>query len=414
MRNLKIVLPGIFLVISITTTLSMGQDWPQWRGPGRDGKLAGFAAPQTWPKELNKKWTVTVGVGDSSPVLVGNKLYAFGRQDANEVITCIDITSGKELWHESYPAQFVVTGASARHPGTRSTPVISDDKICTLGVGGILSCLDAATGKVLWRKQSDTDYMGTAYNFETSMSPIVVDGMCIVYIGGTKDNIGKGAMIGFDLATGQAKWKYEGDAPDPSSPVIMTVDGVKQLVTMNKSAVIGVSLTDKTLLWSVPFKSRPVNANTAVVDGQTVYVTGQNMGTLAIKVTQSNGKFNTETLWTNSSGQAGSSYTAPILRDGVLFGYASGKFACLSAKTGEMLWADTTAHGQTAAIVDAGSCLIALTIEGDLIVYLPSDKLYIEIASYKVGEPEIWANPIISGKNIFIRDKDSVTLWTIE
>jgi outer membrane protein assembly factor BamB len=398
---------GIVILVGMSSVLA--QDWPQWRGPNRDDKLNGFVAPQSWPKELTQKWKVMVGVGDSSPALVGNKLYAFGRQEANEVISCIDAVGGKVLWQEIYPAQFVVTGVSSRHPGTRSSPVVADGKLCVLGVGGILSCVDAATGKVLWRKQSAADYLDTAYQFESSMSPIVVDGMCIAYVGGK----GQGAMIAFDLASGQAKWKYSGDAPAPSSPVVMTVEGIKQIVTINEKQVIGVSLTDQTLLWQVPFKAKPVNTTTPVIDGQTVFVTGQGMGTLAIKVAKKDGKFTAEPTWTNSDAQAGSTFTTPVLRDGLLFGYAATKLNCLDAKTGRVLWADTANRGQSAAIVDAGSCLIALTVNGELSVYLPSDKQYTELAHYKVGDPEIWAHPVIAGKSIFIRDKESVTLWAI-
>jgi outer membrane protein assembly factor BamB len=401
-------------IAAIMTLVSVGsalaQDWPQWRGPNRDGKLSAFTAPQTWPKELTQKWKVAVGVGDSSPALVDSKLYAFGRQGDNETISCIDTVSGKVLWQDTYPAQFVVTGASARHPGTRSTPVVVDGKLCVLGVGGILSCLDAATGKVVWRKQSAADYQETEARFESSMSPIVVDGMCLVYVGGK----GKGAIVAFDLATGQPKWKYAGDSPSPSSPVIATIDGVSQIVTINENGAIGVSLADRTLLWQVPFKARPVNSTTPVVDGQMVYVTGQNVGTLAIKVAKADGKFTATTVWTNNEAQAGSGFTTPVLRDGVLFGYAAGKLACLSAKDGKVLWADTTDRGRSAAIVDGGSCLIALGLNGELSVYRPSDKEFAELAHYKVGEPEIWAHPIIAGKNIFIRDKESVALWSME
>src|SRR4030042_3869710 len=167
------------------------------------------------------------------------------------------------------------------------------------------------------------------------MSPIVVDGMCIAYIGGK----GKGSIMAFDLASGEAKWKYSGDAPAPSSPVIMTINSDRQIVTISEKQVIGVSLADRTLQWQVPFAARPVNTTTPVVDGQTVIVTGQGMGTLAIKVAKQNGKFTAEPIWTIKPGW---SFTTPVLREGMLFGYAVGRFNCLSVQSGQGLWVGTT------------------------------------------------------------------------
>jgi hypothetical protein len=177
----------------------VADDWPQWRGPHRDGKVGGFKTPEKWPERLIQKWKVIVGVGDSTPALVGDKLYVFGRQGADEVIQCLDAASGKAVWESRYPAGHVVTGPPARHPGTRSSPAITETKICTLGVGGILSCLDAQTGKVLWRKQSADDYQGIPYKSDTSMSPLLQGGMCFVHVGG-KTN---GAIFAFELVNAQ-------------------------------------------------------------------------------------------------------------------------------------------------------------------------------------------------------------------
>jgi outer membrane protein assembly factor BamB len=132
-----LMLPGLGSLVA--------SDWPQWRGPNRDGKAAGFSAPETWPKQLVQKWKVTVGVGDSTPALVGDKLYVFGRQENDEIIQCLDTSSGKRIWEARYPAGLVVTGPPARHPGTRSSLVVAGGKICALGVGGILSCLHATS-----------------------------------------------------------------------------------------------------------------------------------------------------------------------------------------------------------------------------------------------------------------------------
>jgi outer membrane protein assembly factor BamB len=130
------------VTLLINSGFVLAQDWPQWRGPNRDGKVTGFAAPQAWPGTLTQKWKTAVGSGDATPALVGDKLYVFARQDGEEVTLCLDAGSGKELWQDKYTAQ-AVTGAASRHPGPRSSPAVGDGKVVTLGVGGVFSCLDA-------------------------------------------------------------------------------------------------------------------------------------------------------------------------------------------------------------------------------------------------------------------------------
>src|SRR5437870_10381559 len=185
------------VVVGCMTLLSANgvcaQDWPQWRGPNRDAKAEGFKAPQTWPKELTQKWKVTVGAGDATPALVGDRLYVFTRQGGDEVIRCLDAATGKEIWQDKYPAPSV-SGPASSHPGPRSSPAVADGKVVTLGVSGILSCYDAATGKKLWRKE---EIQGNP-RFYAASSPIIVNGLCVAQLGGPQ----KGAIAAYDLATG--------------------------------------------------------------------------------------------------------------------------------------------------------------------------------------------------------------------
>ncbi len=114
-------------VVLIASPVAMADDWPQWRGANRDGKATGFKPPEKWPAQLTQKWKVAAGIGDSSPALVGDKLYVFGRQEADEVVQCLEADSGKQVWENRYPAGHVVTGPPARHPGTRSSPTVVGD-----------------------------------------------------------------------------------------------------------------------------------------------------------------------------------------------------------------------------------------------------------------------------------------------
>jgi len=396
-------------VILIGASCVFAQDWPQWRGANRDGKVTGFKAPQQWPKELKLRWKTPVGSGDATPALVGDKLYVFTRQGDSEVTTCLEVERGEEQWMNKYAAQ-AVTGAAARHPGPRSSVAVADGKVVTLGVGGVLSCLDAATGKVVWRKDP---FPKVVPKFFTSMSPIIVDGMAIGHLGG-KDNA---AIIAYDLNTGDEKWRWGGEGPAYASPALLTVAGTKQLVTLAENSVVAVGLADGKLLWQLPFPmaSRAYNAATPIVDGQTVIYTGAGRGAKAVKVEKQGDGFVAKELWSNA--ELAPQYNTPVLTGGLMFGLSnSGNLYCINAKTGQTAWTDETQRdrGGFGAIVSAGSCLMALPSSSELIVYKPSDKEYSELAKIKVSETPSYSHPVIAGNRIFIKDQDTVTMFVIE
>jgi outer membrane protein assembly factor BamB len=383
------------------------QDWPQWRGPDRDGKVSGFTTPQEWPKELKQVWQTKVGLGDASIALVGEKLYVFTRQGDEEAILCLNAGSGDELWRNAYTTP-AVTGPPGSHPGPRSTPTVADGKVVTLGVNGVLSCLNAADGNVVWRKD---EYTKTVPEFFTAMSPIVVDGMCIAHLGG-KDN---GVLLAFDLASGAQKWKWEGDGPTYSSPVLMTVEGMKQLVVQTEKNLIGFDPVDGKLLWQIatPNQRRFYSSSTPIVDGQTLIVTGQGGGTKAYKIAKQDDKFVTEELWINE--EPGVAFNTPVLKNGLLYGLnVAGNIFCLNAKTGKSAWTDSNRIDRFGSILDAGSVLVALSPKSEFIVFKPSDTYYEEVARIKVSETPIYAHPLLAGNHVFIKDQESVTKFSIE
>jgi len=395
-------------VILIGVGCVLGKDWPQWRGPNRDGKVSGFTAPKKWPKELTQKWKTTVGLGDATPALVGDKLYVFTRQGNEEVTLCLDASTGKELWKDKYAAQ-AATGPASRHPGPRSSPAVAEGKVVTLGVAGVLSCLDAATSKVVWRKDP---FPKVVPRFFTAMSPIIVDGMAIAHLGGQ----GNGAIMAYDLDTGNEKWKWAVEGPEYASPVLLTVEGTKQIVTLTEKNIVGIGAADGKLLWQLPFapQGRAYNAATPIVEGQTVIYTGAGRGTKAVKIEKEADRFIAKELWSNPD--LAPQFNTPVLKNGLLFGLSNrGNLFCINAKTGQSAWTDTAQHGRGfAAIVSAGSCLLALPNTSELIVFRPDGKKYSEIARYKVSDTPTYAHPIISGNRVFVKDQESVAMWIVE
>ena len=385
----------------------LAQDWPQWRGPSRDGKAPGFKAPATWPKELTQKWKVTVGAGDASPVLAGDKLYVFARQGEDEVTLCLNAADGKEVWRDKNAAPAIGGPASKAHSGPRSTPAVADGKVVTLGVNGVLSCLDAATGKPAWRK----DDVKGAPKFFTASSPLIVEGLVIAQLGGEGDT---GAVVACELADGKEKWKCPAQGVAYASPVLATIEGVKQLVTLTSKGAVGVALADGKLLWEFAFAPTGMayNAATPIVDGTTVIISGQGRGTKALKIAKEGEAMKATELWANPLGVQ---FCTPLLKDGALYAISDkGNLFCIDAKDGKAGWTDSVKLGNYGAVLDAGTAILALPNNAQLLALKPDKTAYTELAKYKAGDGATFACPAVSGNRIFVKDGDSLILWTLE
>jgi outer membrane protein assembly factor BamB len=403
---------AIFLISVITTLIifnstdSFSQEWPQWRGTGRDSKVTGFKAPSAWSAELNQEWKVTVGFGDATPVLSEGKIYLNTRQGDNEVVLCLDATSGKELWKYQYPA-VAVTGPSTSHPGPRSTPALSDGKLVTFGATAILTCLDAKSGKLLWKRENPANAVPQFY---TGMSPLIADKMCIAHVG-SKDN---GEVLALDLKTGAEKWKWSGDGPAYASPSLMTIDGKKHLIVQTEKNLIALNLSDGKLIWQIatPVQQRFYNCVSPYIDGQKIYFTGQGNGMKAVNIEKSGNEYVPKDLW--STAEVGAKWNTPVLKDGFLYGFTDQKrIYCLNASTGQTAWIDNVVNSDFATIVDCGSLIIGLPSTGNLIVLKPESKAYTEVAKYKVSETPVYAFPVIAGNLIYIKDAESLRMYKI-
>jgi outer membrane protein assembly factor BamB len=396
---------GLTAVVSAQNTTP---DWPQWRGPRRDGTLASFTEPKAWPENLVRKWKIDVGTGYATPIVVGNRVYAFTRQGENEVMRALDAGSGKVVWETSYAAPFEMNSATARHgPGPKSTPTFDNGRIFTLGMSGIVTAFDAATGKQLWQKPAAP----VQPIYHTSQSALVDGGAVILHVGGNN----QGALTAFDAATGAVKWAWTGDGPGYGSPILGEFGGTRQVIVFSQKNLVGVDAANGQLLWRVPFEARATtNSITPLVYGDTVIVSGQGKPLSAYRISKRNDQWAAELAWENDQLQM--SFSNPVLVKDAVFSLSplnSGQFFWADAKTGTTLWRSAPRQASNAAIVRAADYLFVLKDDGELMVARSTPGGFEPLKSYTVADSATWAPPVISGNRVFVKDVSTLALWTL-
>ena len=388
--------------------LSAAQDWPQWRGPARDGAATGFAAPAVWPEALTQAWYVEVGAGYATPILVGDDLWLFVRQGEEEVVLSLDPGTGATRWRSGYPAPFEMSPATRRHgPGPKSTPAFAEGRLFVHGMTGSVTAFDAATGARLWHVPgTDVEPL-----YHTGTSPLVHGGLVIVHVGGHDD----GALTAFDTATGEVRWAWDGDGPAYGSAMLFELDGMKQVVTFTQEHFIGVSLADGALLWSRPFTTRSTTTSqTPVLHGDLVIQNGRGNGVVAFRVGRREGDWITEDVWRTD--EFSLHMANPVVGDGVLFGLShrnSGQYFALDLESGEALWESAPRQAENTSLVLAGDIVFSLETDAELVVFDASRAGLEEVRRYEVAESETWTQPTVSGGRIYVKDVSRLYRWDI-
>jgi outer membrane protein assembly factor BamB len=413
MKTTPALLTVSLLAISTAIGHAQGQsaEWPQWRGQNRDGVVTSFAEPRSWPEQLTRRWKVEIGTGYATPLVAGPRLYLFSRQGEREVMTALDAESGKVLWQTGYPVSFTMNSASQRHgPGPKSTPVLSNGRLYSIGMTGVVTAFDAASGKQLWQKPgSDLVPMYTSHSF----SPVVERGLVIFHVGGHN----KGALTAYDVNTGDVKWTWAGDGPGYGSPVVADIGGTRQVVANTEGKLVGVDAASGALLWEVPFASSNfTNSLTPLVIGQNVIMANNIKPTTALTVTKDGARWATKVAWENPEAQIGRLSNA-VVGGNVIFGLTNrnaGQYFAIDAATGKTLWTSEPRQANNAAVARAGNTFFSLEEDGELVVFRRAGDAFSEVKRYKVADSETWAAPSIVGNRIFVKDVSTVSLWTID
>jgi outer membrane protein assembly factor BamB len=388
----KLLVVSLVTVLTVAVSAQQGGEWPQWRGPHRNGAAA-FTVPPSWPAALTKQWEVAVGGGHSSPVIAGNRVFVHARQGEREITRALDLKTGKEIWRNDYNAPYTMNPAAGR--------------VFAFGISGILSAHDVATGKLLWRTAAPP----APPEYGTAMSPIAEGGLVIAHTGGQ----GGGALTAFEPATGAIRWRWSGDGPAYASPVVADIADTRHVITQTQNSIVSVNAVNGQLLWQLPFKTpHEQNAVTPVVVGDTVIYSGLDNGTTAVRVFKKGSTWATSPVWKNE--QVSMYMSSPVADGSTLYGLSHrnrGQFFALDLASGKTLWTTPGREGENASILLAGKLLLVSTTNAELIVARADPSRFEELERYTIADSAVWAHPAIARNMIVVKDADKVTCWTV-
>lgn len=404
---------AVFVVTSLFAAVnSNAADWPQWRGPNRDGAVD--TSIKTWPDSLTKKWQLTVGEGHSSPVVAGGRVFQFSREDDSEVVRCLDLKTGGKEWTKKYAASYKMHPAARSHgKGPKSTPAVADGRLFTFGISGILTCFDVKDGRIKWQKDFSKTYKLTSPLFGTAASPLVYKGTVIVHVGGNN----KGALTAFDVTTGKQKWAWDKDGPGYASPVVVRLGGARQLVTQTQQFILAVDPDTGRELWKLPYKTAFVqNIITPLVYDGLLIVSGFRNGTQAYRIEKADAGWKPTQVWTTT--KAISEYmSTPVIHGKLLFGLthnSSGQLFCASPKTGKVYWTGPGRTSKNAALISTANAVLVQKSNGELLVLKPTyERLSVE-ARYRTSKSPVWAHPALAGRLLLVKDAGTLICYAID
>jgi outer membrane protein assembly factor BamB len=408
----------VTLFVALIAIVSNGQAesadfWTGWLGPDRNGWVAEFNPPSEWPESLAKVWSVEVGTGYGSPLLVDDRIFQHARQGDDEVVWCLNRSTGEVLWRKSFPVPFKTAGGGEYHGnGPKSCPVYADGRLFTMSINGTLTAWDVTSGEQLWKKNYDAEFGKSHPNWGASTSPIVDEDHVIVHFG-TDD---AGALVALDVATGEELWKHGNDGPSYSSPLLAKIDGVRQVIEWNHRALVGVGSKTGKFLWEFPFPhiGSDQNMPTPTIHNGRILLSGENRGIHSIRPQLQDGSWSVTDEWHQK--KVALDMSSAVINGELLYGfshYDSGRLFCLDPKTGHVLWTGPPRTGQNVMFLAVPGHIAALINNGELRILQAAPDEFRAIASYRVADNHTWAPPVLVNGGILTKDQQHLTMWSL-
>lgn len=378
-----------------------GADWPAFRGPERNGVVRGARIETDWsaspPVEL---WRKPVGPGWSSFAVRGDLVYTQEQRGDDEVVSCYDLATGNPVWQHRDAARFFESNGGA---GPRSTPTLSGDRVYTLGATGILNALDAGDGSVVWSRNvaSDTGTEVPVWGF--SSSPLVVGDVVIIAASST--------LAAYDIATGDPRWTRKASGDSYSSPQLVTIDGVAQVVLLNGAGATSVSPADGTVLWEHPWKGYPIVQPAVIADGNLLITASGQSGTRRIAVARGPGGWTAEERWTSNGLKP--YFNDFVVHDGHAYGFDGRILSCIGLEDGKRKWkGGRYGSGQLVLLPDQ-DLLLVLSEQGELALVKAAPDQFTELARVPAIEGKTWNHPVLVGDVLLVRNGEEMAAFRL-
>ena len=381
--------------------METGAGWPGFRGPDRNGIIPGVRIETDWsaspPFEL---WRRPIGPGWSSFAVRGNLFYTQEQRGDDEVVACYNLTTGEPVWRHRDAARFWESNGGA---GPRGTPTLSDNRVYTFGGTGILNVLDAFDGTVLWSRNaaSDTDTKVPIWGF--SSSPLVVDDVVIV--------AAAGSLIAYDITTGEPRWFSSAGGDCYSSPHLLHIDGIAQILLLNEAGAISVAPSDGTLLWEHSWPGHPIVQPTLIADGDILISADERSGVRRITVAYGPDGWTSEERWT--SVRLKPYFNDSVIHNGHAYGFDGPILACIDIEDGERRWkGGRYGRGQFVLLADQ-DLLLVLSEKGELALVEAVSGQFTELARFPAIKGKTWNHPVLVGDILLVRNGQEMVAFRL-
>ncbi len=413
MRDFRLMTGTVVFSLGLLLGVTALADWPQWRGPTRDGLVVSAAWPTTLDERVLKPlWRVEMAEGYPGPIISGDRVFTVETlEEKDEVVRCFDVKTGQQQWEKRWPGAMKVPFFARRNGSwIKATPACDGERLYVMGMLDDLVCLDVKTGDEVWRVDFKQRYATNAPMFGQACSPLV-DGDAVYVQAGL-------SVCKLNKKTGETIWRAMDDAREMnggnfSSPVIATVAGKRQLLVQTRAELAGIDIESGAVLWRQTIKSfRGMNILPPTAVGQdTVFTSSYGGGSYMFRLTaNADGTLASEQLWANDIEGYMSS---PLVIDGYLYMHKRDQtFTCIDPKTGQAKWTSERKFGEYWSTVYNGKHILALDQNGTLLLIEASpDEACKIIAERKIAEEETWAHLALEGDRLYVRELKGLAVY---